>query len=127
MFPGSGSGASAWALTSASPLSGSRSSARSCLKTMRKRLVEILGHRIERQDAGLHDLAAQPALDHDPATRPAIDRHPGRKGRQAEEAEALGQRRPLAVAGRDLQGRAAGPHAVEVDDPLDLRFLFYFQ
>ena len=92
-----------------------------------ERLVEILRHRIEGQDAGLHDPAAQTAFDDDLAAEAAIDRHPGRKGRQAEEAEALGQRRALAVARRDVQRGAGRPHAVEVDDALDLGFLSCFQ
>ena len=83
-------------------------------------VIELLGHRIQGQNTGLHDLSAQPALDHDLAADPAIDRDAGGKGRQAEKTEALGQRRPLAIAGDDIHGRAVGPHAVEIDDSFNL-------
>ena len=83
-----------------------------------ERVVEVLGHRVERKHAGLHDTAAQAAFDNDLTANAAIDGHPGGKGRQAEKAEALGQCGALAVAGRDLEGRASRPHAIEVDETL---------
>lgn len=83
-----------------------------------ERVVEILGHRIEGKHAGLHDTAAQAAFDDDLATDSAIDGHPGGKRRQAEEAEALGQGGPFAVAGRDLEGGSSRPHAIDVYEAL---------
>ena len=79
--------------------------------------IWVTGSRL--QNTGLHDLAAQPTFDHDLTAEPAIDRHTGGKNRQAEEAEPPGQGRPLALAGGDFQRRAAGPHPVQIDDPLD--------
>ena len=64
-----------------------------------ERVVEILRHRIEGEHAGLHNAAPQAAFDHDLVADAAIDGHPGGKDRQAQEAEALGQGGPLAVAG----------------------------
>src|SRR5258708_38287561 len=83
-------------------------------------VIELLRHRIQGQDTGLHDFSTEPALDHDLAANPAIDGDAGGKGRQTEKAEALGQRRPLAIAGDDIHSRAIISHAVEIDDTFDL-------
>src|SRR5580693_1650488 len=87
-------------------------------------VIELLCYRIQGQNTGLHDFSAQPALDHDLAASPAIDGNAGGKGRQSEKAEALGQRRPLAIAGDDIQSNTAISHAVEIDDAFNLRSFF---
>ncbi|HYR65448.1 MAG TPA: hypothetical protein VEP47_04925 [Reyranella sp.] len=85
-----------------------------------KGVVEVLRHGIQGEHAGLHDPAAQPALDHDLASRAAIDRDPSGKSRQTQETEAFGQGRALAVAGDNIERRSRGSHPIEVDRPLDL-------
>jgi hypothetical protein len=79
-------------------------------------VIEFLGHWIQGQNAGLHHFSTQPAFDHDLAANAAIDGDAGGKGRQAEKAEALGQRNPLAIAGDDIHSRTVISQAVEIDD-----------
>lgn len=83
-------------------------------------VIEVLGHWIQAEHAGLHDPATQTAFDNHLSAGAPVDGHPGRKRRQPEEAETLGQSRTLGVAGRDLEGGPPGSHAVEIDDSLYL-------
>lgn len=83
-----------------------------------KGLVKFLGHRIEGEDAGLHDLAPQPAFHNDLAARPTIDGRPSGESRQADKAKSPRQRRPLTIGGDNIQCRTGRPHAIQVDESL---------
>lgn len=78
-------------------------------------LVELLGHRIEGENAGLHDLAAQSAFHNDLTARPTINGHPSGESGQADETEPPRQCRPLTIGGDNIQRRTGRPHAIQID------------
>jgi len=79
-------------------------------------IVEFLRHRLQAQNAGLHDLSPQPTLDDNLIARLQVDRHTGRKCLKSEEAEPLGQGRAFAIAGDNLQGRAGSAQSIQIYD-----------
>ena len=68
-------------------------------------IVEFLGHRLQGQNAGLHDLPAQPALDDDLLAQLQVHRNAGGESLKGEKPEPLSQGSAFALGGCDLNGR----------------------